>query len=55
MREPLNQPPLIQLQGVERHYQCGEQEVTVLHSLDLTIQAGEMIATSEPPAPVSQP
>lgn len=44
MSEPLNQPPLIQLKGVERRYQSGEQEVTVLHPLNLTIQAGEMIA-----------
>ncbi|WP_314925539.1 MacB family efflux pump subunit [Aeromonas piscicola] len=36
--------PLIQLQGIERRYQSGEQEVTVLHPLDLTIEAGEMIA-----------
>ncbi|MDI3428999.1 MacB family efflux pump subunit [Aeromonas sp. V90_14] len=36
--------PLIQLKGIERRYQSGEQEVTVLHSLDLTIEAGEMIA-----------
>ncbi|KFN21232.1 MacB family efflux pump subunit [Aeromonas bestiarum] len=36
--------PLIQLRGIERRYQSGEQEVTVLHPLDLTIEAGEMIA-----------
>ncbi|MFM1662295.1 MacB family efflux pump subunit [Aeromonas salmonicida] len=36
--------PLIQLKGIERRYQSGEQEVTVLHTLDLTIEAGEMIA-----------
>ncbi|CAJ1799191.1 Macrolide export ATP-binding/permease protein MacB [Aeromonas salmonicida] len=36
--------PLIQLKGIERRYQSGEQEVTVLHPLDLTIEAGEMIA-----------
>lgn len=36
--------PLIQLQGIERRYQSGEQEVTVLHPMDLTIEAGEMIA-----------
>nr|WP_276560230.1 MacB family efflux pump subunit [Aeromonas salmonicida] len=35
---------MIQLKGIERRYQSGEQEVTVLHSLDLTIEAGEMIA-----------
>lgn len=44
MSEPLSQLPLIQLKGVERHYQSGDSEVTVLHSLDLTIAAGEMIA-----------
>ena len=36
--------PLIQLKGIERRYQSGEQEVTVLHPLDLTIEVGEMIA-----------
>ncbi|MBQ4665909.1 MacB family efflux pump subunit [Aeromonas hydrophila] len=36
--------PLIQLKGIERRYQSGEQEVTVLHPLDLTIEEGEMIA-----------
>nr|WP_238432126.1 MacB family efflux pump subunit [Aeromonas hydrophila] len=35
---------MIQLKGIERRYQSGEQEVTVLHPLDLTIEAGEMIA-----------
>ncbi|MBV7413854.1 MacB family efflux pump subunit [Aeromonas sp. sif2433] len=36
--------PLIRLKGIERRYQSGEQEVTVLHPLDLCIQAGEMVA-----------
>lgn len=36
--------PLIQLKEIERRYQSGEQEVTVLHPLDLVIEAGEMIA-----------
>ncbi|WP_434663284.1 MacB family efflux pump subunit [Aeromonas sp. NJAU223] len=36
--------PLIQLRGIEKRYQSGEQEVTVLHPLDLCIQAGEMVA-----------
>ncbi|MDM5124313.1 MacB family efflux pump subunit [Aeromonas rivipollensis] len=36
--------PLIQLKGIERRYQSGEHEVTVLHPLDLTIAAGEMVA-----------
>lgn len=44
MSEPLNQLPLIQLKGVERRYQSGDSEVTVLHPLDLTITEGEMIA-----------
>lgn len=43
MREPLT-APLIQLNGIERRYQSGDSEVTVLHPLDLTIEAGEMIA-----------
>ncbi|TNI71606.1 MacB family efflux pump subunit [Aeromonas media] len=36
--------PLIQLKGIERRYQSGEHEVTVLHPLDLAIAAGEMVA-----------
>ena len=36
--------PLIQLKGIEKRYQSGEQEVTVLHPLDLCIQGGEMVA-----------
>ena len=36
--------PLIRLKGIERRYQSGEHEVTVLHPLDLTIAAGEMVA-----------
>nr|WP_256351852.1 MacB family efflux pump subunit [Aeromonas sp. sia0103] len=35
---------MIRLKGIERRYQSGEQEVTVLHPLDLCIQAGEMVA-----------
>nr|WP_205598859.1 MacB family efflux pump subunit [Aeromonas rivipollensis] len=35
---------MIQLKGIERRYQSGEHEVTVLHPLDLTIAAGEMVA-----------
>lgn len=41
---PRIEPPLIQLRGIERRYQSGEQEVTVLHPLDLCIQGGEMVA-----------
>mgnify|MGYP000075278088 CR=1 FL=1 len=36
--------PLIRLKGIERRYQSGEHEVTVLHPLDLAIDAGEMVA-----------
>jgi len=36
--------PLIRLKGIERRYQSGEHEVTVLHPLDLAINAGEMVA-----------
>ncbi|MFK8773974.1 MULTISPECIES: MacB family efflux pump subunit [Aeromonas] len=35
---------LIRLKGIERRYQSGEHEVTVLHPLDLAIDAGEMVA-----------
>ncbi|MFE8711445.1 MacB family efflux pump subunit [Aeromonas allosaccharophila] len=44
MSESLSQLQLIQLKGVERRYQSGDSEVTVLHPLDLTIAAGEMVA-----------
>lgn len=44
MSELLNLQPLIQLKGIERRYQSGSGEVTVLHPLDLTISTGEMIA-----------
>ncbi|MFQ2783076.1 MacB family efflux pump subunit [Aeromonas caviae] len=36
--------PLIRLKGIERRYQSGEHEVTVLHPLDFAIDAGEMVA-----------
>ncbi|WP_270821690.1 MacB family efflux pump subunit [Aeromonas sp. QDB14] len=36
--------PLIRLKCIERRYQSGEHEVTVLHPLDLAIDAGEMVA-----------
>ncbi|WP_323883986.1 MacB family efflux pump subunit [Aeromonas caviae] len=36
--------PLIRLKGIKRRYQSGEHEVTVLHPLDLAIDAGEMVA-----------
>ncbi len=36
--------PLIRLKGIERRYQSGEHEVTVLHPLELAIDAGEMVA-----------
>lgn len=36
--------PLIRLKGIERRYPSGEHEVTVLHPLDLAIEAGEMVA-----------
>ncbi|ENY72169.1 macrolide-specific ABC-type efflux carrier [Aeromonas diversa CDC 2478-85] len=36
--------PLIRLEGVSRRFVSGEQEVTVLHPLDLDIMAGEMVA-----------
>ncbi|WP_270836147.1 MacB family efflux pump subunit [Aeromonas sp. QDB30] len=35
---------MIRLKGIERRYQSGEHEVTVLHPLDLAIDAGEMVA-----------
>ena len=35
---------LIELQGVCRDYQAGDQTLTVLDSIDLAIEAGEMVA-----------
>ena len=35
---------MIRLKGIERRYPSGEHEVTVLHPLDLAIEAGEMVA-----------
>ena len=36
--------PLIELQGVCRDYQAGDQPLTVLDQIDLTIKTGEMVA-----------
>jgi len=36
--------PLIELQGVTKTYRNGELAVEVLHGIDLTIRAGEMVA-----------
>ncbi|MEJ8678904.1 MacB family efflux pump subunit [Plesiomonas shigelloides] len=38
------QPPLIELRGLSRSFSHGDQLVTVLQPLDLTIHAGEMVA-----------
>lgn len=38
------QPPLIELRGLSRSFSHGDQQVTVLQPLDLTIHAGEMVA-----------
>ncbi|MEI4471619.1 MacB family efflux pump subunit [Frigidibacter sp. MR17.24] len=35
---------LIRLRGLTRSYAAGEQQVTVLHGIDLDIRAGEMVA-----------
>ncbi len=36
--------PLLELQGVRREFPAGDQTVTVLKDIDLTIEAGEMVA-----------
>ncbi|MDT3249336.1 MacB family efflux pump subunit [Serratia sp. root2] len=40
----MNHPPLLQLRGISRHFQTGEQSVTVLDNINLTIGQGEMVA-----------
>ena len=36
--------PLISLSGVRREFPAGEQTIAVLKNVDLTIEAGEMVA-----------
>jgi putative ABC transport system ATP-binding protein len=36
--------PLINMQGVTRHYQMGEERVVALAGVDFTIETGEMVA-----------
>ncbi len=36
--------PLLSLQNVSRHFQNGDERLTVLHQVNLEIQAGEMVA-----------
>ncbi|SDL64018.1 MacB family efflux pump subunit [Paracoccus chinensis] len=36
--------PLIQLKGIRRDFPSGDETLTVLHGIDLTIEAGEMVA-----------
>lgn len=40
----MNPPPLLQLRGISRRFQAGEQSVTVLNDINLTIGQGEMVA-----------
>jgi macrolide transport system ATP-binding/permease protein len=40
----MNPTPLLQLRGISRHFQAGEQRVTVLNNINLTIGQGEMVA-----------
>ncbi|OBX35557.1 macrolide export ATP-binding/permease protein MacB [Halomonas elongata] len=35
---------LIELSGIRKHYPAGEQDVEVLHGIDLSIEAGEFMA-----------
>ena len=36
--------PLIELKGIRREFPVGDETLTVLHGIDLTIEAGEMVA-----------
>lgn len=40
----MSQQPLLQLRGISRRFQAGEQNVTVLNNIDLSIGQGEMVA-----------
>nr|WP_245534221.1 MacB family efflux pump subunit [Tolumonas auensis] len=37
-------PPLMELQQISRHFQTGDERLTVLHEISLSIYAGEMVA-----------
>ncbi|NPD14784.1 MacB family efflux pump subunit [Xinfangfangia sp. D13-10-4-6] len=41
---PPPKPPLIELRGLIRRFTSGDEELTVLHGIDLTIRRGEMVA-----------
>ena len=38
------QTPLIEMTALGRHFMAGDQELAVLKGINLTIQAGEMVA-----------
>lgn len=40
----MSQQPLLQLRGISRRFQAGEQNVTVLNNINLDIDQGEMVA-----------
>jgi lipoprotein-releasing system ATP-binding protein len=42
------QPPIIELKGVERHYQQGERKLVILSGADFTLKRGEMVALVAP-------
>ena len=46
--EPLTAEPLIELSGVEKIYRTGKLEYPALRGVDLTIDAGEMVAVVGP-------
>ena len=35
--------PLIELKGIRREFPVGDETLTVLHGIDLTIEAGEFV------------
>lgn len=43
-----SQTPVLQLQGIERHFGTGETRLSVLKGADLTIKAGEIVALVGP-------
>ncbi|MGC4027213.1 MAG: ABC transporter ATP-binding protein [Mesorhizobium sp.] len=42
------QPTIIELKGVERHYQQGERKLVILSGADFTLKRGEMVALVAP-------
>ena len=42
--ERAGSPPVVRIEGVTRTYQMGRNQVRALRGVDLTVEAGEMVA-----------